>query len=889
MRVTMINWPTRVATLLVLLFMAAGPFAALATEAVRENFEQLREGTAANRPATQEGTGWTQTAVTWTVQEPTAVTLPAQLGTAERGVVSIDLQRKGEAAPADRRTVFELKDATGENLFRFQVQWESEVVPGVPQFWLRGGWFQTNGMGLWNPDVYGDEPIAVGQWVHLDLTWDDHARTYGLYLDGKPLNTEARYFDPGAGAFEPGDVRERSNQLATARGEPPMFRSRPFSELAGQVAAVQLGVHTVPGMPGQGSSPLSNAVLDNFVIVVDEPVVPVTRAHEPRYDVRQLAGVLAPEGVRLTWQPPEVRGVNQGYLVYQRAAGDGRFERLTAERVYDLTYTDSTAEPGKTYLYSVTAVYAAPNAQDIESKYPPEITVDTGAFTVAAEKPLYGAGQEIVVTLRGAKDATAAFTVAGVTTRPVAMQEIDDGVYVGRTVVPAGLNLPAAALTGTLTDPASGAVVTTAGGTLVIDSVGPGAVPRILATVPWAGEIELAWTASPAADVAEYRVYRGEDADPVTTGDAYETTAELSFTDTTLVPGIEYRYAVVPVDAAGNAGTRSDIVTATAVAGDGPTVSAITLEPFGRPARPGAVLTVTLTGQSGGAATLDLGELASGIALTEAGRTGVYTATYTVPETAVAATKTSHRLVAHLSDAFGATDQAGPELVIVGLDALNDHTAPVIAGASHDAFQVAGFSGKLVAGDLLSVSLTGEPFGYASFAIDGVTDGVEMAETPAGSGTYTGTYTVGWDDAGEAAALTATLADEGGNAATTAVGRPLVFDTRVRLSVTARDTLLPADRESQTRLVVKAEDANGGKVSGHELSLMLSTTEEYTGVVGGGDVEGQRASKDDADDLEVKWGGTTDFSGEVAATYTAGFAAKTALIVVKDLTTGDVG
>ena len=29
--------------------------------------------------------------------------------------------------------------------------------------------------------------------------------------------------------------------------------------------------------------------------------------------------------------------------------------------------------------------------------------------------------------------------------------------------------------------------------------------------------------------------------------------------------------------------------------------------------------------------------------------------------------------------------------------------------------------------------------------------------------------------------------------------------------------------------------------------------------------------------------------GEIAATYTAGFAAKTALIIVKDLTTGDVG
>ena len=69
----------------------------------------------------------------------------------------------------------------------------------------------------------------------------------------------------------------------------------------------------------------------------------------------------------------------------------------------------------------------------------------------------------------------------------------------------------------------------------------------------------------------------------------------------------------------------------------------------------------------------------------------------------------------------------------------------------------------------------------------------------------------------------------------------------------------------------------------------LSTTEDYTGVVGGGDIEGQRATQDDEDNIEVRWGGITDAFGEIAATYTAGFAAKTALIIAKDLTTGDVG
>ena len=49
---------------------------------------------------------------------------------------------------------------------------------------------------------------------------------------------------------------------------------------------------------------------------------------------------------------------------------------------------------------------------------------------------------------------------------------------------------------------------------------------------------------------------------------------------------------------------------------------------------------------------------------------------------------------------------------------------------------MAGFSGKLVAGDVLSVTLEGEPYGYASFAVDGVTDGVAMRANPAGGGGY---------------------------------------------------------------------------------------------------------------------------------------------------------
>ncbi|WP_025322889.1 Ig-like domain-containing protein [Deferrisoma camini] len=513
----------------------------------------------------------------------------------------------------------------------------------------------------------------------------------------------------------------------------------------------------------------------------------------------------------------------------------------------------------------------------------------TGAAVVAlgAEKSLYGADQEISVTLRGAPDKAAAFSIAGVAEN-VAMTEVDDGVYVGKVAVPEGANGDFA-LTGTLTDPATGEAATLEGPTITIDTTAPDPVPagRILATSPWPGEIEVTWEASPSADVDHYEIYRGEGADPDLSADPYESTRKLSFTDTAVVAGLEYRYAVVAVDRAGNRSEASDIVSAEAVAGEGPAITGVTVEPFGKPVKPGETVTITVTGQSGATVTADLGTLAAGLPLTEAGRTGRYTGTYTVTDADVGPTKTLHRVVVHVADAFGSADRAGPEVAVVGLDALNDTTPPVIVSAENDSFAAVGFSGKLVAGDVLTVTMEGEPGGYASFDIKGVAQGIPMTEVE--PGTYRGTYTVGWDDQGTDVPVVVHLSDDAGNESTQAAGRPVSFDTRVRLVVTARDTLLPADQKSSTRLAVKAENANGDPVSGHELVLTLSTTEEYTGVVGGGRLEDREARIDDVDDVEVKWGGVTDAFGEVAATYTAGFAAKTALIVAKDLTTGDVG
>lgn len=517
---------------------------------------------------------------------------------------------------------------------------------------------------------------------------------------------------------------------------------------------------------------------------------------------------------------------------------------------------------------------------------PAELSAGVYANSVAAEKTAYGVGQEITVTLRGAMDKKAAFTVAGVAS-DVAMAEVDDGVYVGKVTVPAGVSLASAALTGMLTDPATGESAALAGASIAIDGTAPAAPGRIVASVPWAGEVAVSWEASAAGDVDHYLIFRGEGAAPNVQGGAYEAVKGLTFTDTAVLPGLTYQYVVVAVDRAGNAGPPSEIVADTAVAGEGPAITGITVEPFGKPVKPGQSLNIRVVGQSGGAVTIDLAGIAAGLALTEQGRTGTYAGTYVLHDKDVGPTKGLHRVVAHLSDSLGKSDLAGPEVAVVGLDALNDVTPPAVAMATHDAFQVAGFSGKLVAGDVVTVTLEGEPAGYASFELSEVAGRVAMNEVSAG--VYRGQFTVPWGAGGDAVPLTAYLADEGGNETAVVAERTLAFDTRVRLTVEARDALLPADKVSQTRLTAKARNANGDTVQGHELALTLSTTEEYTGVVGGGSVEGRLASMDDVDDVEVKWDGTTDGFGEVSATYTAGFAAKTALLVAKDLTTGDVG
>ena len=209
----------------------------------------------------------------------------------------------------------------------------------------------------------------------------------------------------------------------------------------------------------------------------------------------------------------------------------------------------------------------------------------------------------------------------------------------------------------------------------------------------------------------------------------------------------------------------------------------------------------------------------------------------------------------------------------------------LISSVSHNASSAAGFSGKLVAGETVTVTLTAEPGGTATFDLGDRITGVSMAEDQAEPGTYRGTYTVKPGDHVESGTVTGRLVGRVGlPAVPVAAARTIDIDGRVHFNVGTSSDLILADENSRAGITVVATDANGAPVRKHPLKLTMSTTDEYTGILGGGTFSDLVGGE-----MNVNWGGVTDSFGEVTAQYQSGFAAKTILVSAKDMVSGDVG
>jgi hypothetical protein len=304
-------------------------------------------------------------------------------------------------------------------------------------------------------------------------------------------------------------------------------------------------------------------------------------------------------------------------------------------------------------------------------------------------------------------------------------------------------------------------------------------------------------------------------------------------------------------------------------------------------------------------------------------------------------------------------------------------TGVEMASVSHDAFQAAGFSGKLVAGNKLQVTVQGTPGATGSFdiahfpeslgtiALDwrgwGVyledktfyeagevnladvvgyrvyssttplpaitadmeplatldveqqTYNIELlaADTPyyvavvaamrdgsfrnviwpvqdvplaeGAPGVYTGGHVVTYADRIPRGVVIGRLA-AGETSVTMAAANTVALDPALTVAVTSSEEVLKADEKSTAKISITVTDANGNPMPDHEIKFLLATTSQYTGVVGGGAFAEQVGGT-----LKESASGRTDLFGKLTATYVAGFAAKTAVIVARDMASNSTG
>jgi hypothetical protein len=161
--------------------------------------------------------------------------------------------------------------------------------------------------------------------------------------------------------------------------------------------------------------------------------------------------------------------------------------------------------------------------------------------------------------------------------------------------------------------------------------------------------------------------------------------------------------------------------------------------------------------------------------------------------------------------------------------------------------------------------------------------GLPMREvTP---GVYDGVWDVTYQDHFRRAIVVGHVG-QGGATLSLAGGAKDAFaaDPSVTLSVVAEPNELKADEKGVSQISVTATDANGNPVVGHKIRFLLATTSQYTGVVGGGAFLEQVGGT-----ISEGAFGETDLFGRITTTYVAGFAAKTAVIVARDMVSNSTG
>jgi len=95
----------------------------------------------------------------------------------------------------------------------------------------------------------------------------------------------------------------------------------------------------------------------------------------------------------------------------------------------------------------------------------------------------------------------------------------------------------------------------------------PPVTPDALSADPGDGVVQLSWSASPSADLAGYAVYRSESGGAPWTRLTLGLVSSVDYTDSAVVNGTTYSYAVSATDLSGNESTLTSAVSATPTGG----------------------------------------------------------------------------------------------------------------------------------------------------------------------------------------------------------------------------------------------------------------------------------------------------------------------------------
>ncbi|MEW5800798.1 MAG: biotin/lipoyl-containing protein [bacterium] len=617
---------------------------------------------------------------------------------------------------------------------------------------------------------------------------------------------------------------------------------------------------------------------------------PVTRIPIEPSDLKATFEV---DVVKLEWpesSDPEVAG----YHVYRRnSIQDNRFQKLTSQLLIETSFTDDSIEINRQYLYSVVSV----DKKGTESKFPLEVACRTQSLYIASitedtEGKAKKADDKIVFIMKGEPGCKATFTIEGLAENQP-MEEISLGVYHQEFSVPAGTNLNNAQVTGYLADTQGNKALKKAAGNITIKNDPPPPVQVISGTINY-GWPQITWTPPDAKTYSSIEIYRSTSAfDPGFPQEPAITIAKgtSTFIDEKADAGAIYYYVARTVDEAGN---RSEVSKAVKIdlgeRNESPAIYSVKDDTEGIPVKTGRIIRVVVEGDRGCDASFSLKEIGGESSSREIiqwqslneVRPGIYRGEYQV-KSQDQTTEKGADLVARL------LDQAKKERFAKGEKPLrinvhsDDKEPPKIARVEFTGHKEATLTSKLVAGNVLCVHLIGDPGEIAFFSLG--PEGKKIPMTESKPGEYEGTYTIRTGDDAEKINVYGYLTDQAGNLSSKASETALSIDTRLIITVTTNPKDLYADDNANAKVVVRVEDINKNPVSNHHLALTLATTDEYTDVIGGGGFDNQKPDGKVAIDFDS----VTDNYGQITAVYTAGNAAKTALIIAKDLNTGLAG